>query len=73
MAARSLEIFTTLLDHGANPTAVDSSGWSVLMHQSRAEGFDKVLRLLQDPRVQAALDVQNDWRYGTPSGLRIFL
>ena len=35
-------------------------GWSVLMHHKSKSGFDRVSRLLQDSRVRASLDVQNN-------------
>ena len=54
-----LSMVVWLLDEkGADPTRIDFLGCSALMHQMR-NGTAKVVRLLQDPRVRATVDMQD--------------
>ena len=56
--AKTLDILNALLDHGGDPTRIDFLGWSVLMHQMR--NGTVVARLLQDPRVRATINMQDE-------------
>ena len=56
----SLDILTALMDRGANPTLSDNRGWTPLMGQACRGKPDNVGRLLEDPRVRAAIDVLDE-------------
>ena len=58
--ARSLEILSALLEHGADPTALSDDGVSVLMWQAQDGDVACVARLLRDPHVRAAVNTQQD-------------
>jgi ankyrin repeat protein len=58
--ASSLDILTTLMDRGANPTLSDNRGLTPLMGQACRGKPDNVGRLLEDPRVRAAIDVLDE-------------
>ena len=53
---RSLDILTVLLDRGGDPTWVSRGPWTPLICQVAHGSVELVARLLQDPRVQAAVD-----------------
>ena len=58
--ASSLDTLNALLDHGADPTLQDKDGWTILMWQSFFKRVDVVARLLQEPRVRAIVNFQNN-------------
>jgi hypothetical protein len=55
--AQSLDILAALLSRGANPLLKNLLGQSALIHQAASGHVDNVARLLQDPRVQANVDL----------------
>jgi ankyrin repeat protein len=57
--AASLDILIALLDRGADPTRVNQRTRSPLMQQAFYGTADVVVRLLQDPRVRATVNMQN--------------
>ena len=57
--AASLDILIALLDRGADPTRVNQRTWSPLKRQAYFGTADVVVRLLQDPRVRAAVNMQD--------------
>jgi len=56
--ASSFDILDVLLDRGADPT-LQSQGWSPLMQQVHSRNFNLVARLLQEPRVRAAINCRS--------------
>ena len=58
--AGSLSVLNALLDRGADPTIADGDGGLPLMYQAAYGTVDVVARLLQDPRVRATIDAQDD-------------
>jgi len=55
--APATHILAALLERGANPVLQNLLGQSALIHQAASGHVDNVARLLQDPRVQATVDV----------------
>ena len=61
--AYSLGIVTALLDHSADSIRLNDDGVSPLMRQALIGKIEIVVRLLQDPRVRATINIQsNDGR-----------
>lgn len=59
-SAASLEVLNALLDRGADPIALSNHGTTPLMHYvSGRRRYGMVNRLLQDPRVRATSDMQD--------------
>ena len=56
-ATPSLGILTALLDRGADLTLLSHAGWTPLMWQACYGTVESVAHLLQDPRVQATVNV----------------
>jgi hypothetical protein len=59
-AAATLDILIALLDRGADPTVLTNHGWTPLMSQAFDGRVDCMARLLQDSRVRATINVQNN-------------
>ena len=59
--AKSLDVLDALLDCAADPIQLDSDGSTPLMVQmiNESQNYNLVGRLLQDPRVQASVNVQD--------------
>lgn len=57
--ARSLNILIALLERGADPTVLDDNQCSPLMHHAQTGRANYVIRLLQDPRVRATIDMRD--------------
>jgi len=58
--ARSLDNLTALMDRGADPTLVNIYGTTPLMQLARNGVVENVARLLQDLRVRATVNVQDN-------------
>ena len=58
--ANSLDVLDVLLDCGAEPVQLDSDGSTPLIVQMSNEHYTLVARLLQDPRVQASVNVPSE-------------
>jgi len=59
--ACSLNVLDALLERGADPTALDCAGFTPLMYNAQIGSVDLVARLLQDQRVRATIDIQNEY------------
>lgn len=59
--ARSLDILNALLDRGADPNKLNKVDYTPLMHNALHGRVELVARLLQDPRVRATADMQDNY------------